>query len=97
MQSLKQHLYGLIAQLSKEDETALRLKLDNLMSVYPFNEYEFIISSLLGMKKLNLDDYYLMRDEYIARNMYLHIFEISAPRGFGELWAQTKDIIQKIF
>lgn len=20
--------------------------------------------------------------------MYLHIFEISAPRGFGELWAQ---------
>lgn len=88
MQSLKQHLYGLIAQLSKDDEAALRLKLDNLMSVYPFNEYEFIISSLLGMKKLNLDDYYLMRDEYIARNMYLHIFEISAPRGFGELWAQ---------
>lgn len=88
MQSLKQHLYGLIAQLSKEDETALRFKLDNLMSVYPFNEYEFIISSLLGMNKLNLDDYYLMRDEYIARNMYLHIFEISAPRGFGELWAQ---------
>jgi len=42
MQSLKQHLYGLIAQLSKEDETALRLKLDNLMSVYPFNEYEFM-------------------------------------------------------
>ena len=31
MQSLKQHLYGLIAQLSKEDETALRLKLDNLI------------------------------------------------------------------
>ena len=88
MQSLKQHLYGLIAQLSKEDEIALRLKLDNLMSVYPFNEYEFIISSLLGLNKLNLDDYYLMRDEYIARNMYLHIFEISAPRGFGELWAQ---------
>ncbi len=29
-----------------------------------------------------------MRDEYIARNLYLHIFEISAPRGFGELWAQ---------
>lgn len=88
MQSLKQHLYGLIALLSNEDEAALRLKLDNLMSVYPFNEYEFIISSLLGMKKLNLDDYYLMRDEYIARNMYLHIFEISAPRGFGESWAQ---------
>ena len=29
-----------------------------------------------------------IRDEYIARNMYLYIFEISAPRGFGEQWAQ---------
>lgn len=88
MRLFKQHLYGLVAQLSKADKTALRQKLDNLMSVYPFNEYEFIISTLLGLKKLNLDDYYLMRDEYIARNMYLHIFEISAPRGFGESWGQ---------
>lgn len=88
MQSLKHQLDDLISQLSKEEETVFREKLDNLMSVYPFNEYEFIISTLLGQDKLNLDDYYLMRDEYIARNMYLHIFEISAPRGFGELWAQ---------
>lgn len=88
MQTLKEHLNKLISQLSKEEETVLRQKLDNLMSVYPFNEYEFIISTLLGLKKLSLDDYYLVRDEYIARNMYLHIFEISAPRGFGELWAQ---------
>lgn len=88
MHSLKHHLNNLISQLSKEEETVLRQKLDNLMSVYPFNEYEFIISTLLGLNKLDLDDYYLLRDEYIARNMYLHIFEISAPRGFGELWAQ---------
>lgn len=88
MHTLKHHLDNLISQLSREEETVLRQKLDNLMSVYPFNEYEFIISTLLGLKKLNLDDYYLIRDEYIARNMYLHIFEISAPRGFGELWAQ---------
>jgi len=88
MQSLKNQLDTLISQLSKEEETGLRQKLDNLMSVYPFNEYEFIISTLLGLKKLNIDDYYLIRDEYIARNMYLHIFEISAPRVFGEAWAQ---------
>lgn len=29
-----------------------------------------------------------MRDEYIVRNRYLSIFEISAPRVFGEQWAQ---------
>lgn len=88
MKNLKEHLNALITKLSKEEEAELREKLDNLMSVYPFNEYEFIISTLMGLNKLSLDDYYLMRDEYIARNMYLHIFEISAPRGFGELWAQ---------
>ncbi len=88
MQILKEQLNALISQLSDEEESRLRFKLDNLMSVYPFNEYEFIISTLLGLEKLSLDDYYLLRDEYIARNMYLHIFEISAPRGFGELWAQ---------
>lgn len=88
MQTLKHQLDELISQLSTEEETVLRQKLDNLMSVYPFNEYEFIISTLLVLKKINLDDYNLMRDEYIARNMYLHLFEISAPRGFGEIWAQ---------
>lgn len=98
MNSLKTQLDKLIAQLSQEEESKLRVKLDNLMSVYPFNEYEFIISTLLGMEKLELEDYYLMRDEYIARNMYLHIFEISAPRGFGEAWAQghLKELVPEL-
>ena len=88
MKLLKEELDKLIAQLPKDDEEKLRFKLSNLMSVYPFNEYEFIMASLIGLGKLSLDEYYLLRDEYIARNMYLHILEISAPRGFGELWAQ---------
>lgn len=98
MHILKKHLDTLISQLSKEEETELKQKLDNLMSVYPFNEYEFIISTLLGLEKLTLDDYYLIRDEYIARNMYLHVFEISAPRGFGEQWAQghVKELVPEL-
>jgi len=31
---------------------------------------------------------YALRDAYVERNMYLYIFEISAPRGFEETWAQ---------
>ena len=33
-----------------------------------------------------------------ARNMYLYIFEISAPRGFGEQWAQghLKGLVPKL-
>ena len=86
MEKLKEHLERLIDRLEDSKEIYARLK--NLNSVYPFNEYEYMVSTLLGRNKLSLDDYYALRDEYIARNMYLYIFEISAPRGFGESWAQ---------
>lgn len=86
MEKLRADLDLLIRQLSNEDE--FRERLDSLISVYPFNEYEYIIATLMGTNLLTLDDYYELRDEYIARNMYLYIFEIGAPRGFGERWAQ---------
>ena len=86
MEILRRQLDELIAELG--NETQLREKLENLVSVYPFNEFEYIIATLLGSGKLTLDQYYELRDEYISRNMYLYIFEISAPRTFGEAWAQ---------
>jgi hypothetical protein len=96
MEKLKKHLEDLINQLEDSDEIIERL--ENLISVYPFNEFEFMISTLLGRKKLTLDDYYALRDEYIERNMYLYIFEISAPRGFGETWAQghLKELVPEL-
>lgn len=86
MEKLKNQLEKLITEL--EDSEAIFERLQTLYSVYPFNEYEYMISTLMGRGKLTLDDYYQLRDEYIERNMYLYIFEISAPRGFGEKWAQ---------
>ncbi len=86
MEKLKNHLEELISEL--EDAAEIYERLENLISVYPFNEYDYMISTLLGREKLSLDDYYALRDEYVERNMYLYIFEISAPRGFGETWAQ---------
>lgn len=88
MEQLQKKLDTLIDSLSKDKSEEIRTRLGNLFSVYPFNEYEYIISVLLGMNKISIDDYYEIRDEYIARNMYLYIFEIGAPRGFGETWAQ---------
>jgi len=98
MENLKKTLDQLIEKLSKEDQEKLKNRLEDLISVYPFNEYEFIISSLMGLGKLTLDDYLEIRDEYIARNMYLYIFEISAPRGFGEQWAQghLKELVPEL-
>lgn len=77
---------------------AIRDRLENLVSVYPFNEFEYIISHLLGADVLSLDQYQLLRDEYISRNLYLYIFEISSPRGFGEAWAQghLKELVPEL-
>lgn len=86
MEKLKEALDRLIATLPNEVE--FRRTLENLFSVYPFNEYEFIISALLGANKLTFDDYVELRDAYIARNRFLYLFEMSSPRGFGEAWAQ---------
>ena len=86
MEHLQQQLNELIERLP--DAQGLRARLENLVSVYPFNEYEYIISHLLALNVLDLDGYVALRDEYFARNMFLYIFEISAPRTFGESWAQ---------
>ena len=86
MEKLKAELDKLISELQNAEE--FKSRLETLISVYPFNEYEYIISTLLGAKVLSLDGYYELRDAYIARNLYLYVFEISAPRGFGETWAQ---------
>ena len=86
MERLNEELDLLLARLPNEMD--VRERLESLVSVYPFNEYEYIISTLLAMDVLTLDGYYDLRDNYIARNLYLYIFEISAPRTFGESWAQ---------
>lgn len=88
MEYLKEKLNKLIDELSSDKRDMIRSRLSDLVSVYPFNEYEYIISSLMGFGKITLDDYYEIRDDYVSRNMYLYIFEIASPRGFGELWAQ---------
>src|SRR3989338_9060394 len=88
MEILKEKLHNLIESLAKDDKNKLKHRLEDLISVHTFNEYEYIISTLFALKRLTLDSYLEIRDEYVARNMYLYIFEISAPRGFGEQWAQ---------
>ncbi len=86
MEKLREQLNELVSKLENAEQ--IREKLDELISVYPFNEFEFIISHLLASKVILLEDYYEIRQSYIDRNLYLNLFEISAPRGFGEVWAQ---------
>lgn len=96
MEHLQRELDCLLQSLP--DVEQVRARLDTLVSVYPFNDYEFIIAHLLAGDVLDLDQYLELRDNYIARNMYLYIFEISAPRGFGEAWAQghLKELVPEV-
>lgn len=88
MEQLKEKLMNLVHELEKDKHDNVMQRLDDLVSFYPFNEYEFLISSLMGYQKISTDEYYELRDDYIARNMFMYVFQISAPRGFGEAWAQ---------
>ena len=62
--------------------------LDKLFSVYPFNKFEYVISHLIANGIITLQQYLNLRNEYLERNKYLYVFEITAPRTFGETWAQ---------
>lgn len=62
--------------------------LDQLYAVYPFNRFEYVFAHLIAGKIITLDEYLQIRRAYEKRNKYLHVFEITAPRTFGEQWAQ---------
>lgn len=57
-------------------------------TIFPFNEYEHLICHLMNIDGITFDQYLDIRSEYISDNPNLWIFEISAPRGFGEKFAQ---------
>lgn len=63
-------------------------RLDDLYSVYPFNKFEYVISHLIATNTIELQEYLNIRNSYLERNKYLYVFEITAPRTFGETWAQ---------
>lgn len=62
---------------------------ENDRAVFPFNEYEFLLTILISNSFLSYEEYINIREEYILKNPNLWIFEISAPRLFGEQFAQT--------
>lgn len=62
--------------------------LNSLYSVYPFNRFEYVISHLIATDTITLQQYLDIRNRYLERNKYLYVFEITAPRTFGETWAE---------
>lgn len=76
----------------------LEYQLDEIQNKYPFNSIEQAIVYLIHYQILSLPEYLHMREAYFARNQYLSVFEINAPRTFGENWGQghLKKIIPQL-
>lgn len=74
---------------SKQDLEEVIAIVEADRAIFPFNEYEHLICNLINRGGLSYEQYIEIRTEYISANPNLWIFEISAPRGFGESFAQT--------
>ena len=65
----------------------LKARLEGLVSVFPFNEYEFILIFLMDRGIIRFCDYMKIREKYVSSNRYLDLFGL-APRIFGQVWGE---------
>ena len=86
-EQLRAHLEQLITSMEGEDRSLLQARLQGLVSVFPFNEYEFIITFLVDRGVLSFSEYEALRANYVSANRYLDLFELS-PRSFGQTWGE---------
>lgn len=77
------------ASVSEKDLNNILKLIEDDKAIFPFNEYEYLLSNFINEGRLTFEQYIEIRSEYIDQNPNLWIYEISAPRGFGEGFAQT--------
>jgi hypothetical protein len=67
----------IVNRFSQMEKQEMIEKLRTLTIIYPFSEYEFIISTLLGLQKMSLDEYGAMKEAYVLRNAHLDKFQMA--------------------
>jgi len=87
LQELRAHLDQMIGSLKREDKRLLRTRLESLASVFPFNEYEYILTFLIDRGVIGFREYEKLRRNYVSANRYLDLFGL-APRIFGQVWGE---------
>jgi len=85
IKQLKQYLENLSKSLEPEDSQLFKARLGSLISVFPFNEYEYILMFFLDKKVITFHEYEKLKEKYVSSNPYLELYGIS-PRAFGEIW-----------
>lgn len=85
IKQLKDYLDSLAESLKNNDKNLLNARLKSLISVFPFNEYEYTIMFLLDRKIIEFKEYERLRNDYVSSNRYVDLYGL-APRIFGEIW-----------
>jgi len=84
---LRQYLEKFISTLDEQNKVILEARLKGLVSVFPFNEYEFILMFLLDKNVIQFNEYEKLRKSYVSSNRYLDLYGL-APRIFGQIWGE---------
>lgn len=84
---LREYLDKFIQTLGKQEKNYLNVRLKSLVSVFPFNEYEFILMFLRDRSVISFEEYEDLRSTYVQANQYLNLFGL-APRIFGQIWGE---------
>lgn len=84
---LRSYLEGLIDSLDIGNREMLQARLESLVSVFPFNEYEYMITFLVDRNVISFSEYEELRRNYVSENRYLDLFSL-APRVFGQIWGE---------
>ena len=85
IKQLKDYLDSLAESLKNQDRKLLNARLRSLISVFPFNEYEYALMFLLDRKVIRFKEYEKLRSGYVSSKRYLELYGL-APRIFGEIW-----------
>jgi len=86
-QQLREYLDRFVQTLGQQDRAFLDARLQSLASVFPFNEYEYILMFLRDRSKISFQEYEELRSTYVSASRYLNLFGL-APRIFGQVWCE---------
>lgn len=87
LKELRQHLDSRVDSLVAAERQLAEARVRSLASVFPFNEYEYLLMFLLDRGAISFAEYEKLREDYVSTNRYLDLFGL-APRIFGQVWGE---------
>lgn len=85
MKQLREELHRLLKN-TRGDQQEINSILDGA-TLYPFSVESQLLEYFLSIHEITYPQYVQMKEGYIQRNKYLHLFDM-APRTYGQTWGE---------